>query len=184
MEWQGADIIGASAAGATFLAVLVALGLGLYSVRETRHLQKREFRYRLLDEVRQWAERAVDLPSQHRTIMQDMVSTADAAQQRLLTFAHIVEVQEYLAVLITQQAYMNTLSKRFGQGLAEATESMGNDIREYAAFLKTWQNKYVKDITKQTEDDSRSADVHMRQVAQSTIGVLELIANIKAEGLA
>lgn len=54
MIWQISDIILAVSAFLTLAAIVVAIFLGLRSVREGRLAEKREFRLKLLDDITEW----------------------------------------------------------------------------------------------------------------------------------
>ena len=80
MSWEASDVIGATLAGLTFIAIVVALILGIRSIRETRNIQKREFRHRLLNEITEWATKVINWRSENRTVLREMASKTNVRQ--------------------------------------------------------------------------------------------------------
>ena len=112
MNWLASDLINAVSAGLTLIAVIVALILGISSIRETRNVQKREFRHRLLKEIADWAmelqrtELEFNIPLVTNPNINNIESTVEG--NTLLRYGSLFGKNEYVKA-IAQGAFKEEL---------------------------------------------------------------------------
>ncbi len=178
MDWEVAS------AGLTLVAIIVALILGVQSIRETRNIQKREFRHRLLNEIAEWATKVINWRSENRTATREMakVEVGDVKSSQRLFHAHIAEIQDFFSAITEPIKYIRKVAFKYQQGLPEDIQKLMDGLKVYTDFLETWKHKLVSDITKAMSDidaDAATADKLAEQVVKSADVVLEKVAIIK-----
>ena len=79
------DIISSVLAGLTFLGIIVALGLGVLSIRETRNLQRTQYREGFLDGILDWLSEISVCEIQHNptNVEEYLGSTATLGSAKL-----------------------------------------------------------------------------------------------------
>ena len=170
------------------MGILVALGIGVKSIRETHNIQKREFRHRLLNEITEWATKVVNWRSENRAVLKEMagIEEGKVRQSLRLMHAHIAEVQNFFTAITGLNMYISTVSLKFQQGLPEDIQKLINDLKAFTDFLEAWQGRLFTDIARGTadidiEEDSKKADGFAQQIRKSVGVVLEKVASIKAK---
>ena len=176
-------------AGLTLFAVVVALFLGVRSIRETRNIQRREFRHRLLTEITEWAIKVASWRSENRTVLREMahVKEGDVRVGLRLFFAHLAEVQDFFAAITGLNTYIYKTSLKFQQGLPEDIQKLINDLKFFTDFLEAWKIRLFTDMTSGKadidikQDDVNKTDELAKQCTKSAGVVLDKVADIKAK---
>ena len=144
----------------TLLAVIVALGLGLASLRQTQMLQKRERTERLLNEIIKWAidvsqcEFMTDV-SDLREISSKYIGTEQEGdtKQKDSNFKKELEaamIVDYGNILVRYRAfqvrnlYILDVADVFGGGLKKATDLLCVHVQAHTILLKKLQDQYDK----------------------------------------
>ena len=93
MIWDNSDWIAAVSALITLIALVVAFSLGIRSIRETRNIQRREYRNSLLNEITQWATRVIDWRYENRTALTQASGLLEVRQNQRFLFLHLVTLR-------------------------------------------------------------------------------------------
>ena len=176
-------------AGLTLFAVVVALFLGVRSIRETRNIQRREFRHRLLTEITEWAIKVVSWRSDNREVITEMAGIEEGKVRSSLRLFHanIAEVQSFFTAITGLNTYIYKTSLKFQQGLPEDIQKLINDLKIFTDFQEVWRDKLFKDLLsgkadiRIEKDDLDKVDGLAKQATDSAGVVLEKIAVIKAK---
>ena len=172
----------------TLFAVIVALGIGVASIVRTEKIQRREQKRRLLNEITEWAIKAVSWRSENRALLKEMLTTeeGEARQSLRLMHAHIAEVRDFFAAITGLNTYISKLSLKFQQGLPEVIQKLISDLEASTDFLEAWRGRLFADICSRkvdidTSKDAAEADKLAEQFEKSAGAVLEKAADIKAK---
>lgn len=177
-----------SIAWITLFAVIVALGIGIASIIHTEIIQKRERKHRLLNEITEWAIKAVSWRSENRAVLKEMatIEEGEVRQSLRLMHAHIAEVRDFFAAITGLNTYISKLSLKFQQGLPEVIQKLISDLEASTDFLEAWRGRLFADICSRkvdidTSKDAAEADKLAEQFEKSAGAVLEKVADIKAK---
>jgi len=194
MTWEASDIISAVLAGLTLIGIVVALIVGIKSILATHSIQKREFRYRLLNEIAEWAIKPVAWRSENREVFREMArikpKPGEDRDGGRLVHAHIAEVQDFFSEIVGMDSSVVKLSLTFQQGLPEGIQELAKNLRDFMKFLDSWREKLFADMTGDKVEtgldenwplDEMSAEKLTLQVEKSARVVLEKIAELKAK---
>lgn len=187
--WDASDWISAVSAGITLIALLVAFFLGIQSIRETRNIQRREFKQRLLNDINDWATKVINWRLENRTAAATMATIPDVRQSQRYMHAHLGGIQDFFTSITGLNINVTKISQIFQQGLPEDIQRLINDLNTYIDYLQKWQKRIYIDIgkdpaiidTDSIDKDSQKADELAQQAAKSAGIVLEKVADIKTK---
>ncbi|MBL7166576.1 MAG: hypothetical protein ISS55_08835 [Dehalococcoidales bacterium] len=120
-------MVGAVSAGLTFIAVVVALILGIRSIRETRDIQKREFRHRLLNVIADWA-----MELQTTEFEFDIPLVSDPDINKMGTVAEGNTLLRY-AIVFGKTEYVRAIA--LGSFKGDLLPPVNETIRNFTAYL-------------------------------------------------
>ena len=91
-DWTLGTVIQLVAAITTLLAVIVALYIGVSSIRQTRDIQKRERKERLLNEIIEWAEKVCRIRDERPLPkIEEILSSEDEKAYKAWIFKEVAE---------------------------------------------------------------------------------------------
>ncbi len=172
------------AAWATLAAVLVALGIGVASLHQTKRIQQRQYRYGLLSEIIEWTMDIANWRFVHRKAVGDMLEKKDRKEQQLFLYAHIVEVKETFMGMRGRNQYVSVVAKEvFELSLQEAARKLQDEVEAYVEFLDNWQHAMADAIQKGIDDKQENRDKanqHEQQLDQYVDEVMREAARTKS----
>lgn len=154
-------------AGITLLAVFVALGIGIASIRHTQSLRKKERRERLLNEIIDWAldsakpKYALALTSQDYTLSEEDQRTITQVAQASNTH-----------MLIVRGNYIAKIAPIFTQDLSTAVENVRKNLEEHSELIYDW----IKG-----KSTPEAIGTHNNTVGQSANKVIEEATQLKTQ---
>ena len=174
--------------GSTILllgGISLSLFLGLRSLNQTKNIQKKEFRHRLLNEIADWVIRVISWRSEDRGVFREMARIEDARQSKRFVHARIAEVLDFFSTVTGLNTYVNKVSLTFQQGLPEDIQQLVKDLENLTVFLTEWKTKLSTELAESKYDtsigeDALKGDEFTLKVTKSAGVVLERIAGIKA----
>ena len=186
MIWDNSDWIAAVSALITFIALVVAFSLGIRSIRETRNIQRREYRNSLLNEITQWATKVIDWRYENRTAVTQAAELLEVRQNQRFLFLHLEAVLDYFSSITNCGVYILDVSRMFQQDLSQDVCKLVDDLNAYTNSLESFQQIVQADFGKDpleinnTDEASNKADTLAQQAVNSAICVLKKVATIKA----
>ena len=142
-----AEIISSVLAGLTFLGIIVALGLGISSIRQTRNLQRIQYRDKLLDDIVDWVmeiSRCGHRPADFRTILE---GSKNIKASKLYMSIESMNFTFILQHLVNKGKAIKLISRVFNRDLQKAIDNLLIDLESY------------RDINnKQTDDFINASD--------------------------
>jgi len=151
---QTPDIISATLAVLTFIGIIVALGLGVWSIRESRNWQKISYKDKLMSEVIDWALEVLKTWLSHTII--DLPTLEKATKDFKSIRSHQIIIMRNLeielAVLENRGQYLQDMVSPLGNQLQNAfvdlMDSLYKDIASCAKYRKNFaKTRNVKDFT-------------------------------------
>ena len=160
--------------------------MAVIAIWQSRNIQKREFRHRLLNDIIEWATRVINWRSENRTVFRDMASIEDVTLSQRRIHAHIAEVLAFFSSITGLNKYIEKVSLTFQQGLLEDIQKLIADLEAFREFNEVWSNALFNDIDKgQVSMDMREktdkADGLALRIKESASIVLEKVADIKGK---
>ena len=186
MIWDNSDWIAAVLALITFIALVVAFSLGIQSIRETRNIQRREYRNSLLNEITQWATKVINWRYENRTALTPASELLEIRQNQRFLFLHLGEILDYFSSITNCGVYILDVSRMFQQDLPQDVRKLVDDLNAYTNLLESFQQIVKADFGKDpleinnTDKASNKADTLAQQAVNSAICVLKKVATIKA----
>jgi hypothetical protein len=186
MIWDNSDWIAAVSALITFIALVVAFSLGIRSIRETRNIQRREYRNSLLNEITQWATKIIDWRYENRTALTQASELLEVRQNQRFLFLHLGEILDYFSSITNCGVYILDVSRMFQQDLPQDVRKLVDDLNAYTNLLESFQQIVKADFGKDpleinnTDEVANKADTLAQQAVNSAICVLKKVATIKA----
>jgi hypothetical protein len=174
---------------ATFIAVIVALGIGVASILYSQRLQRKERKEKLLNEVIEWAREITKhrFEKSLKELLQVTDSAGHTSYKKSLQFVHadIVEYKEIFASLEIQSHYVIKITLSFGAELHNIAQTLRGEINEYVNYLDNWQKILSHEIEYQKKDvdivsGAAKSDEIARRMDKSAQKLLEEAARIKA----
>lgn len=168
------------------IATFGLAGTAVWSILQTRNIQKREYKHRRLNEIIEWATKVISWRPENRTVFREMANKEDNRLSQRLMHAHIAEVQAFFTAITGLNKYISKLSLTFQQGLPEDIQKLINDLETFTDFLGAWGGRLFTDIDRgkvniDMEKDGKQADELDLQIAKSASIVLEKVADIKGK---
>ncbi len=190
MKWLPGDIINLISALLTLFAVIVALAIGIKSIKETRNIQSREFKYRLLNEISNWASEHAKWRERRISMFENIARATSKEESLRLMHSHIASVADGLDGTKQMNRYTSKAASKIDKKLLYSVNVLINDIDAYSLFLGEW-GRDLKDaiLTDVTEaegifNDSTARADELGEIMETSAGhVLEIIAEIKAQGI-
>jgi len=182
----------AGAPAIMLIAIAVALGVGIASIRHTKDIQGKQYRQGLLNEIIEWATKVINWRSENRTIFREMASIEDTKLSQRLMHAAIAEVQAFFSSITGLNKYISKVSLTFQQGLPEDIQRLITDLKAFTDFHEEWRERLFTEIDKgmgnidimvriDVTEDAKQADKLARQIGESASIVLEKVAYIKGK---
>jgi hypothetical protein len=147
------DIISSVLAILTFLGIVVALGLGLYSFRENRRLLSRQFRSKSLNDVLAWSLDVAECG--HELVFRDWIAFESSTMNvRDMANTYGTAVGNlYLAYLKVwyRGKYIKDVSASLGTELKNLVNELVNQLSREIDSCEKYKDKFVEvceDITK------------------------------------
>ena len=159
------------------IATFVLAAVAVWSILQTRSIQKSERRQRQLNEICDWAVSLYRY--QYGKDYKAFLEAETPAEQRRAIFRHILEFKEKLQTTEGQRKYIRVISTQFKGGISEAIQESLNDLEAYIEFLNKWQHRIVKGPIFDTEDDGKIGDDHWNKIERSLTKVIAEAANLK-----
>jgi hypothetical protein len=179
----------------TLAAVLVALGLGLYSLIQTHNLQKRERKERLLNEIIEWAVGILKLDS-------DLFSFTESVRLRFTINLVPSQTPDKLysdtVSLRDKGRYIKRVANIAGDKTNDAAAKIHNELNDIANLLDKFSAvinlseeedalKLVTTEDEMAEDKNKNQDTiekHRKKLSPLCNLIIKEIANIKTRGTA
>jgi hypothetical protein len=195
MEWlkDWAQVIGA---GITLLAVLVALGIGIASIKHTQSMQRKERRERLLNEIIEWALEiqtnalTIEIPLSTNLSLEQISKHREA--NLLLRYGKNFTKNGYIMVIVNEE-FKSDLKKETEEAINMFTaflflkgSSFGmHNIKE--AFAGLPENSIIYKLEKAIENDPKTLEELLsdygKGMTASLNKLLLKIAKIKARDI-
>jgi hypothetical protein len=123
----------AGAPAITLLAVVVALGIGLAGILQTRNIQKNEHRRRLLGEILNWAQNIFS-----DGVINNMMQLADAIREAGTTGGMSIEEEwkRFSQERAGINQYITEIALCFDKPLKDAVEKPVTDLEKYTKTLR------------------------------------------------
>ena len=147
------DIISSILAILTFLGVIIALGIGVYSFRENRKLLSKQFKNKLLNDVLAWSLDVAECG--HELVFRDWIAF-ESSTMNVRDMAHTYGTAVgnlYLAYLKVwyRGKYIKDISALLGTELKNLVNELTNQLSKEIDSCEKYKDKFVdtcKDITK------------------------------------
>ena len=161
----------------TLTAIIIALIIGVRSLVQTKNIQKREQKQRLLNEIIEWAIDVYKRPFEKdfRTI----VDATDINKLQLFVYEHVVAVKEGYQAMTGRIPYISEIARDFEQGLQKAVEELLKDLKAHIELLGEWQYVMADNMAADIDAYAKKADIHWRQLAESAHNVIKQATKIK-----
>ena len=190
MNWLPGDIINAVSALLTLFVVIVALAIGIKSIKETRNIQTREFKYRLLSEMFDWASELVKWREKRTKMFEDVARATSTKKSLRLLHSHIASVSDGLSGTKQMNRYMSKAASKLDKDLLYSVNKLTDDVDSYSSFLIEWarnlKDAIFEGVTKGEKvfnDNTEEAD-NLADMMETSAGfVLEIVARIKAQSI-
>jgi len=145
----------------TLLAVLVALGIGVSSIRQINKLKKAEKRERLLNEIIEWA---IDI-AKTETLGEFLLESKKSMLIDLLLKYQAVDARS---------EYIKVIAAEFGEDFQAAINKTAQKMEEHLVVLK----KQIEGKITAEERDS-----HYRSLLEITLALTKKTAKIKTRDI-
>lgn len=158
--------------------------VAVIAIWQTRNIQKRELRHRLLNDIIEWATKVINWRSENRTVFREMARLEDITLSQRLMYSHLAEMQAFFSAITGLNKHITKLSLTFQHGLPEDIQKLIIDLKAFIDFNEAWRKKLFTHIDKETvstdiEEDSKKADGLAQQMGESASIILEKVADIK-----
>ncbi len=141
---------------ASFFVAAVALGLGVASIIQTKNLQKRERKERLLNEIIEWAE---DIRKSSSESIDPNKIEFDAQPMQIASQQGFIQLRWSYQSLNTKSGYMKeAISKVFGYNLLSAVEKVIQVLDEAIEILEGCITSKAKENSEKVEKYRKSLD--------------------------
>ena len=128
MKWLPGDIINLISALLTLFAVIVALAIGIKSIKETRNIQSREFKYRLLNEISNWASEHAKWRERRISMFENIARATSKEESLRLMHSHIASVADGLDGIKQMNRYISKAASKIDKKLLYSVNVLINDI--------------------------------------------------------
>ena len=125
---------------ATFLAVIAALGVGVMSLRQTKDIQRRQYRQNSLDEVIAWARDIIECEAKYG-IPLDIVKAESLGEeargrvQKGVYWAGTANLVLMYQAILNRSGYVKAIASELRVGLYSATERTAELLVAYLQSL-------------------------------------------------
>jgi hypothetical protein len=176
------DTIGIVLATLTFVGVLVALALGIVSIRETRNLQRIGYRNKLLDAILEWALSILAVA--HHGATTD-VSTFEEGTKNVRSMKIYESMQEGNWELGYRKAvyrgeYMINMSSIFGSALQDSIKALVTELNAQAEVCRKWRLAF-SDIPDDIHEFSKSLRQSVAESEEQNPKMYEAVAKVVRE---
>ncbi len=159
------------------IATLVLAAVAVWSILQTRSIQKSERRQRQLNEICDWAVNLYRY--QYSKDYKAVLEAKTSIEQRQAISSHIGEFRERLQTTEGQGKYIRVISTQFKGGISGAIQQSLKDLEAYIEFLNKWQFKILEDPSLNLKGDAKTGDDHWNKIEQSLTKVITETANLK-----
>jgi len=182
----------------TLLAVLVALFIGVQTLRQSAILQKREYKARLLDEIKKWALDLQNVKVPNAPTVNDVMTTATTGVlgEKAITEIAKAEVEYKTARVLFEGSYIANLAERvFKKELSQTFRRVDIEIAT-ESYLKSKQTGILypvrpahRELIQNLEDNMAGGnktpeqllDEHSVMFTMLVAELLQKIAEVKAK---
>ena len=177
------DIIGIVLAVLTFFGVIVALGLGIASIRETRNWQRTGYRNKLLDDILDWALNILFIG--HKGAVTELSNLEEAFKnlRSMQTYEFMQEGNWELGYLeaLHRGRCLVLLASNFGNELRDNIQQLVDELETEVAICKKYRLKYL-DIPDDIEEFRKllkqSGDESQKQNPKTTEAVNKVVTEV------
>lgn len=105
---QSSDWINLGSAIILLGGIGASMFFGLRSLSQTKTMQKKELRHRLLNEIADWAIRVITWRAENRWVFREMarIEEGQVRQSKRLTHAHLAEVLDFFSAITGLSTYV------------------------------------------------------------------------------
>ena len=164
------DIISATLAGLTLIGIIVALTLGINSIRKTQQLQVRENRQRLLKEIIDWAISIIECGRTPDIAFELRVQKAEKTQ-RAIDKAILTDFRYRLNSITAKNSYIMSISPGINSYLF-----LG--VRATIALLH--QHQRIIDLVYDGKAKGDAVGTHRTRLDVSVIKLIETAVDISS----
>ena len=130
--WYNVDM--GTSDGITLAAVIVALGIGVTSIIQTKRIQKRTYKHALLKEIIDWA---TDVGSPKYGLNIDVLTSGGISDNDKL-LASLLTQAFHLDMLIQKSNYIAKIAPIFTKDLEKAVEEVRVALREHQKIIDSF----------------------------------------------
>jgi len=141
------------------IATFVLAGIAVYSIIQNQLLHKKERRERLLNEIIEWAVEILKFdPMPKQTVFEPKFTEGKPTVADVIMLWQ-VELETLLRPIIAKGAYINRISKTYGNTLRSATNKAAYCLGNVIGYINKLDNTYsnVEALKKPNEDLRKSA---------------------------
>ena len=125
--------IGISALTTMFLAIAA-----FWAIWQTRSIQRRERRDRLLNEIIEWAIEATKW--RPKKIFSEIIHTSKRLELQHLMFSHIVEIMESFIEMRGKNEYVSNVARKLDRHLEEVVNNLIEVLESKIELLAEWKS--------------------------------------------
>ena len=170
---------------ASFLVAVVALGLGVSSFIQTKNLQKKERKERLLKEIIEWA---IDVSKwRPKEMHKDMVGIKNNLKQQEIIHAYISRIMDSFVEMRGRNQYVSTIAMKIDINLEESVNKLIDELEAYINLLDEWLTTISGAVARNAIADDveyfQKAEEHEYQVERLALKVIEEANKIKTRDI-
>lgn len=167
----------------TFVAIFVALGIGVANVIQTKNIQKTERKQRLLNEIIDWA---IDVTKVELLMeIADVTGIKDNRRARLYMYTTVDKLRFSFRQAITRGLYISGIVSILGVDLQLAVEKLIKGLEVHIALINEYMDTTMPSAVSLDETKSAAGKVeHNKQLLdESAEKVLEEAVKIKTKDI-
>ena len=129
------------AAVVTFLAVVVALGIGVISLRQTKNIQEKQYRLERLNKINAWAIDIAKCESESEvsTIPVELQGSEEEQREQFVAYMDRVDQANLMLrwqAIDARSGYMRTIASEFGGDLQGETVVVARMLANHILFIR------------------------------------------------
>ena len=176
----------------TLAAVIVALGIGVYSFIQTNRLKRAEKRERLLNEIIKWSIDVANCRFENKSIT-NVFYHKDVKEIQSKFWQYLCDIQNGLKMQQTVGIYIRNISPNFGQHITRPVVTLLKVILDYIDVLEK-ALRLIEEIstgqTKLSDEESKRLNEYIEKMGNSSklldksaIQVIEEAVKIKTRDI-
>lgn len=169
----------------TFVAIVVALGIGVTNIRRTKSIQETERKQRLLNEIIEWA---LDVNNCEAPVATTAIAGIIGSENdKAITRSHLSELAYRCAEMTFRGRYVYTviLKSKFGQDLQRAAAELIDDLEVRIKLLGECHDAISASVpdSEFTRTSDKARQHWLAEVRESASKVIQEATEIKVKDI-